>query len=290
MDKIKVACIIPVFGREKLTKNFLESFNNSINNYNGTINVEVLVVDDHPEKTTIKFFKKYKEELSLKVNFINTRGDVWWCETVNTGINYYRERLDLDYIIIANNDIEFPIDFVEHLNNVIKIKPGVCLHPQTIDMKDFDKYHSSGCIIKSWFPYITKHPLNIGENKFKEIDLATARFLVVPFDKLYQVNGISKNLIQYQGDNDLSLKLKKIGIKTYIYSHSSCFLYNGDTGLKNTNITSWKMFFDSLFSKRSANNLSNKFAFLSNHHSLIVSIAILISMTINSFIKANLKR
>jgi GT2 family glycosyltransferase len=280
---IKLTCIVPVFGREELTKNFIDSFVEAKKCIKDLMYIDLIIIDDHPDITTIN--KLGGGEYNDNVKFIRSSGDVWWCKTVNVGINYLSENNNIDYIAIANNDIILPKDFFCKLYNVIKMYPLNALHPETCDMKNMNIQYSSGAKLISWFPFITKHPFKIPENSVTKIDLATARFLVVPYKKIYEVNGISNNLIQYQGDNDLSLKLKKVGCSTLIFSHSCCYLYNEDTGLKNDNISSIRSFFRSLMEIRSANYLKNRMSFLNNHHSILISSLILVSMTLNSFVK-----
>ncbi|MEZ8474718.1 glycosyltransferase family 2 protein [Vibrio cyclitrophicus] len=278
-------CIVPVFKRTNLTKKFLVSIIDAVLLSNTKL--EIVLVDDDPNLSTLKC----KEELELltenkiKLTIIPTSGDTWWCESVNVGLRYTSKKaIDSDYVIIANNDIEVGSNIFRELDRNIRINNSCAYHPLTFNRFN-GKYHSSGAKVVTWFPYVTKHATKLSGSQSMDIDLATARFLTIPYNKLKLVDGVSRNLLQYQGDNDLSLKLITVGCKTTVFSSAKCYLFDDDTGLKNENISSIKMLFESLFSIRSANNLKYRYAFVSNHFSKLIAIFIVSSMTTNTILK-----
>ncbi|HFQ5428513.1 TPA: glycosyltransferase family 2 protein [Vibrio vulnificus] len=278
-------CIVPVFKRVTLTKKFISSIADAVLLHN--VNIEIVIVDDDPTLSSLKFIDEFKllsgELINLTV--ISTSGDTWWCETVNAGLRYISDKVkDPDYVIIANNDVEVSSNIFQELEKKIKEDPSRAYHPLTLNRFN-GEYHSSGAKVITWFPYVTKHAKKLIENNTMDVDLATARFLTIPYSKMKLVDGISRNLVQYQGDNDLSLKLKAVGCKTTVFPSAKCYLFDNDTGLKNENISSMKVLLSSLFSVRSANNLKYRYKFVSNHFSRLFSIFVVLSMTINTILK-----
>lgn len=278
---MKTFVIVPVFKRLKLTKIFVNSL---VENWLGDITI--LIVDDSDELENYNYFKHYDSDNVITIH-TKIGDDSFWCGTMRVGIDYLNENLKPnpdDIVIFANNDVTIDEAFFHTFYHHIDSESIV--HPQTLAN---NKLVSSGCKVKSWFPYITSHPIcetSGPHNPTKvEIDLCTARFLSMKFSTLKVIGNIAGNLIQYHGDNDFSLRAKKLGIRSYIINGAVCKLYDDDTGKKNSNINRFKDAYNSLFEIRSANNLYSRWCFINNHFSKIHSVFILLSMTVNVFVK-----
>lgn len=265
--------IVPTFGRIELTKRLV----NSLNSF--SIYIKIIIIDDELKYET--FFKFNNNE---NVKCLKGTGDLWWGGAINLGISYLESLSinDDDIVVFANNDMNITEKNLQVLIDEITLNKNQIIHPRTFN-DDGDEI-SSGAIIKSWIPYITTHPISFDKAKI-EIDLGTARCLVMTFNTLQKVGRVSDNLPQYQGDNDFTLRAKEKGIKTYILRDCMCNVYDKDTGLKNKRIPSLKKLWQSFFSIRSSNNLKYRFNFVHNHKNILFSFLVVSSMTINTVVR-----
>ena len=268
--------LVPTFSRVSETKKFLNSVNSSINK-----DYKVLIIDDHPDQVTLKGVQQ-----SNRVKIFSSEKELWWVGSINFGIqkifdNYFLK--DEDTIIFANNDIEidkksFDLLYKEHKKNYFQI-----IHPRTFNQNGIEV--SSGARILSYFPYITKHPKNFLEQKTL-IDMGTARFLMMSGSVLKKVGYINKNLVQYGGDNDFTLRAKRFhNINTYILRDALCTLDDSQTGIKNHNIKNIKEFYMSFFSIKSPNNINFRYRLFEDFFGKFGAFFITVSMTLNTIIK-----
>jgi GT2 family glycosyltransferase len=267
--------IVPTFARVDDTKKFIESISKSIEK-----RYLILIIDDHPDKIT---YNSINEKENLKI--ITSNKELWWVGSINLGIKliFDYNLQDTDIVIFANNDVQIDKKNFELLYSEIMINNNQIIHPRTID-QDANEV-SSGAKIKNYFPYITKHPKNFQEQK-TEIDMGTARFLMMSVKTLKTIGYINQDLVQYLGDNDFTLKAKRIhGISTYILKDAICKLDDTATGVKNNNIKNIKELWNSFFSIKSPNNIKYRYIFFKSHFNSIFSLFITFSMTLNSILK-----
>ncbi|WP_341508663.1 hypothetical protein WAX88_09045 [Photobacterium damselae subsp. damselae] len=262
--------VVPVFKRLNHTINFVNSVSAEISN------ITFVIVDDSPERENYNYFKDYPNIITLL-----TSGDEWWCGTMRAGLNYIEslELHDDDIIILANNDVLLPLNTWRKIES--NIRSDLIVHPRTITTDGVEV--SSGCIVKSWFPYITIHPKGILIDT--DIDLCTGRFLCMNISTYKKVGNISKNLVQYHGDYDFGLRARKNGVRVVLLHDSNCILYDKDTGIKSYNVNSLTDFLNSFKSIKSPNNIKSKYDFLSNHFSKPYAVLITFSMVFNSILR-----
>ena len=242
--------LVPTYGKVQQTKNFLNSISKSIKD-----NYLVILIDDHPQKLTLKNFQQ-----NLKLKIITSNKEIWWVGSINLGIktlldDYILENYDT--VIFANNDIEIEPDSFNLLNKELKKNNLQIIHPRTFEQNNIEV--SSGTKIISFFPYITIHPKNFINEK-QLIDMGNARFLMMGAEVLKKVRYINKNLIQYGGDNDFTLSAKRFHkIHTYLLRDAICKVDNFQTGIKMNNINDFKELYKSFFSIRSPNNVKFRY-------------------------------
>ena len=268
--------LVPTFARINETKRFLLSLNKSINQ-----DYLAIIVDDHPEKITLK---NIKQSSSLKV--ISSEKELWWVGCMNLGIKVLLNDYHLneeDIVVFANNDIEIDKTSFNNLLSHIKENNNQIVHPRTFDQNGLEV--SSGAKIYSYLPYITIHPKKFFEEK-KLIDMGTARFLMMSGAVLKKVRNINNNLIQYGGDNDFTLNAKlSHNINTYILRDAKCLLDNTQTGIKNYNIKTIRELYRSFFSVKSPNNIKYRYRLFKKFYGRIAAFFITTSMTLNTIVK-----
>jgi len=270
--------IIPVHGGYEVTGILIDCLSSGFN----ADEIKYIVVDDGPVN---------EEHLySFADNFCyqHFEQDLWWVGGVNVGLEILKSYScsDNDVVVLANNDVVIdPSEFRKLIHFYRSLENNDCLvHPRTVDSGGSEV--SSGAAVISWFPYVTRHPMGQFLNKLERVDLGTARMLITKFSIIDLVDKINPNLVQYHGDNYLTLKLfKDYNIPTYIVSDFVCVVDNGGTGLKNSNINTFSGLLSSFFVIRSSNNIKYRYYFVRSFFSFFESVFIVASMSFNSFVR-----
>ncbi|RPG75825.1 MAG: glycosyltransferase family 2 protein [Euryarchaeota archaeon TMED85] len=273
--------LVPTFARVKETKIFLSSINQSIKHDYLTI-----IIDDHPQKETLKSI-----EQNDNLNIFSSKKELWWVGSINMGIQILFDKHDLkdeDIVVFANNDIEIDKKSFELLYNELKKNKTQIVHPRTFDQNENEV--SSGARIISFFPYITRHPIDFTKEK-EVIDMGTARFLMMGGSVLNQVGYINPSLVQYGGDNDFTLSAKRLhNINTYILRDAICILEDSFTGIKNHNIKNLKELFKSFLSIKSPNNMKYRYILFKKFFGNTAAFFISASMLLNTIVKFVIKK
>ncbi len=273
--------IVPTFARIQETRKFLISIQKSIEE-----DYLVLIVDDHPERVT---FNNIKQNKNLKI--LVSEKEIWWVGCINLGIETLFKQYDLkndDTVVFANNDVQIDKNSFIILQNDIKKNKNQIIHPRTYDLNDNEV--SSGTKIFSFFPYITRHPKKLVEEK-ETIDMGTARFLMMSGSVLKKVGYINPNLVQYGGDNDFTLSAKRnYNIKSYILRDAKCKLDDSNPGMKISNINTFEGLYESFFSKKSPNNVGYRYELFKKFFGGFIAFFITVSMTFNTIIKFIIKK
>ena len=264
--------IIPTFGRVEHTRRFLETTREKFPER------LFIITDDHPEFPN---YNEFFDEPDCQVLCSNI--PLWWVGSINLGIKYVLQSCnDDDIIIFANNDVLLTKDGdFAGVVATLRSQLDLIIVPLTEDTSG--NFISSGCQLKSVFPYYTVHPKN--PEKDVEIDFATARFLMTSGKVVKTVRQINPNLLQYHGDYYFSKMAQNYGIKTFISPRIRCIVDDTETGLKNVNIYTLRSFIEALTSIRSANNIKFRYVLFSSFYSPLISVMIVVQITFISFLR-----
>ncbi len=279
MEKM-IYILVPVFRRLNETKKFLASLEIAAPGP-----YRVIVTDDSPD---YEHFNYYKQDSAVSV--VKGNGELYWGGGINLCISFLQDKFQVnsdDIIVFANNDIEVKEDMIGVMTSLLKENDKAIYHPRIIDQTG--KLISPGSRVTFWPLFITKHELEF-TTELLPVDLASARFLMFTFQTLIELEGIDKKLPHYQGDNDFTLRAKKMGIPTFIVSRALCQVDESETGDKINNIIGFRAFFKSYGSIKSPNSIKYRYRFISNHFSPLKSFFIVLAMSIKSFILFLLKR
>lgn len=264
--------IIPTFGRVEHTRRFLETARQKFSER------QFIITDDHPE---LPNYNEFSDEPDCQV--LRSNVPLWWVGSINLGIKYVLQSCnDDDIIIFANNDVLLKKDGdFAGVVATLRSQLDLIIVPLTEDTSG--NFISSGCQLKSVFPYYTVHPKN--PERDVEIDFATARFLMTSGKVVKTVRQINPNLLQYHGDYYFSKMAQNYGIKTFISPRIRCIVDDTETGLKNVNIYTLRSFIEALTSIRSANNIKFRYVLFSSFYSPLISVMIVVQITIISFLR-----
>lgn len=273
--------IVPTYARVNDTKKFIESIYESIHK-----NFVILIIDDHPDKLSLKNINQNDQ---LKI--LSSSSELWWVGSINLGIKTLIEIYNLkdkDTVVFANNDVQLNQDCFKLLNNELEKNRHQIIHPRTFNHEGVEV--SSGSKIFSYFPYITSHPKNFKKQK-QNIDMGTARFLMMGGSVLKKVGSVNKKLVQYGGDNDFTLSAKRFyDIETFIVRDAACIVDDKLTGMKNHNIQSIRDLYKSFFSIKSPNNIKYRYIFFKKFFGNLGAFFITMSMSLNTVVKFVLKK
>ncbi len=275
--------ILPVFNRVDSTDKFIQSIHEQFLSEK----LNVVIVDDGSVEDYSQFKNKKINEF---VTTFVTRGDgnLWWGGGINKGLDFIRNNFNpdkSDVIVFANNDVIIKDGYLlQNMLETLNDSPYSLLHPITINQKS-NEIVSSGAIIKSWFPFITKHPKDL-KAEYEYVDMLTSRFLVFKYSLILKVPGISVNLPHYNGDYDFSLNAKKHGYLPMIIRKFSVYLDDEKTGLKYHTISNVKEVYASLFSIKSPNSIRYKYAFMKNHKGRVMGAVLACNSVINILFKS----
>ena len=273
--------IVPTYGRVESTNEFVKSMELAI--YEKYL---VVLIDNHPQRAT---FNRFKTETYIEC--IIPEAEEWWVGSINYGMDHIMNTYKIqnsDIVIFANNDITISPQSMAVLFSEYKGDNSQILHPRTFNQNGIEV--SSGAKIASLFPYITIHPKDFPQNKYK-IEMGTARFMLMSAKTMMSVGKINEKLVQYLGDNDFTLRAKyKNSINTYIMRDAYCILDDSSTGLKSDNISTINELYTSFFTIKSPNNIKYRYILFRGHYNFILALLITISMTFNVLVKYLLVR
>lgn len=244
-------------------------------------NCQLVIVNDGSTDSTSDVIKEFSNKLDVIELSCH---DQWWGGSINFGWNWLKNNKkfhDDDIIAFANNDISLPSNFINLVKKYVTDNTEALFHPQ---VQENGRYMSAGAEINSWLPFVTTHPKNITK-ELHSIELGTARFLFGSAAIFSRLDGIRKELKQYQGDNDFTLRAIKLDHPVYIVRDMIVQLNDDSTGLKSHNIKSLKELLASFSSLRSPNNIKVRYCFLRGHFNIVIATLITASMTFNAIFK-----
>ena len=242
--------IIPVYNRINKTIKCI----NSIHKQNRK-DVTIIVVDDASTDNT----KKILNEKYSDIIVLNGNGYLFWTGAIELGVNYVLDTcFEKDWILLANNDVEFENDCIEKLVSLSeKYNRKIIASALSVDLKDKKTIIKSGTIIKSWFFNLNYQILNkcnisyaLSKNEI-EANLLTGRCLLHPIEVFKKIgNYNSEKLPHYGGDDEFTARARSSGYKLFILPSAIVFLdQNKDYRIKENIL---KEFFTS---KKSGTNL-----------------------------------
>ena len=263
--------IVPVHRKVVPTRTFIECVRRHLPD------ATVIVIDDDAGRSCTRAFRGEHGVIVLPGD-----GSLWWGGAINRGIDWLAAEVKLkddDLVILANNDVTFDSPLVAAL--LPHLRNRTICHPDVVDTTG--RSIGAGRRLVSWIPYVTRRPDR--RRRTCRIDLATARFLCMTWATLCAVGRIHPLLPQYQGDNEFSLRARRMGISTVQVNGIHCTVDESATGAKNTNLIAFGEFLRSLTSIRSANNLLYRYRFAAANVGPVLAVPVVASMTANSLAK-----
>lgn len=209
--KPKVSIIFPTYNGEYFLSRNLES----ISNLKSISEIEIIIIDNNSQDSSVKIIKNYFNRLNLKI--FQNKENQGFVRACNKGALEARG----EFIFITNQDVIFPENFFIELLKIYEIEKknnNIVISPSLIFENDGIHYFGA----KIHFLGFSYTP-NIGDPlpKLKVIK-RTERFsggtLFMKRDTFLKMEGFDKRLFMYYEDTDLSLRLLRKGLKMYTTS------------------------------------------------------------------------
>lgn len=231
-----LSIIIVTWNSEEFIKKCLESIFNS----KGSIDFEVMVIDNASQDGTIKIINEFKSEVKLICNQKN----LGYAKGNNQGIEIARG----EYILLLNPDVELKekclqlmLDFMEEHKEIDALGPQLLnlngtIQPSGREFPDFSilLWEISG--LSFLFPKSRIFGRwRIGYFDFqtsREVDQPMGSCLLLRRKILERVGVLDENFPIFFNDVDLCYRIKKSGGKLYFFPEAKTFHYKGGSTQK----------------------------------------------------------
>jgi len=107
----------------------------------------VVVVDNNSDQKDIELLKQIKRDYP-RINLLLNEKNLGYFSGLNVGIKYLRSNnKNINHVIIGNNDLTFPINFIDSiLNNTIQFENYAVISPNIITL---DGVHQNPHVVKN---------------------------------------------------------------------------------------------------------------------------------------------
>lgn len=217
-----IVIVVPVHNRWELTKKFLQSLQQqSFKEFN------VVIVNDCSTDETSGLLKKEFPE----VDVINTSKEMWWTGSIKTGCDYaLKNYKDMEFIIIANNDVVVTDNAVEKLLTCVKDNHDTIIGSVIRNYENKDQIYDGACHI-NWKRFNCQQ-ITVRENGliFDNVDVLSGRFTMIPRNIVEILGFDADTFPHYLGDLDFFIRAKKAGYRLALCCDAVCYDIGGVSG------------------------------------------------------------
>ncbi|TWJ04623.1 GT2 family glycosyltransferase [Mucilaginibacter frigoritolerans] len=253
--------VIPVFNRKEYTRECIYSLLKQ-----RTTAFKIIVVDHGSVDGTSEMIINEFPSVVL----LSGDNSLWWTGATNIGVT---EALKLstsgsDLVLTLNNDLVVNPDYLEQLLLVYEQNKPCLVGSTSVYFDDNERIQFAGI---SWNSYLAKfksNPVNnrqyssiVNQVSYLPTDLLTGRGTLIPISAFKEVGLYDEEKFpHYAADEDFSLSCKRKGYKLLVSVSACVKSHVRDTGINfKHNKLSFRQFFKTLYSIKSANNLSIRY-------------------------------
>ncbi len=281
----RLVIVIPTHNRRYLLFSLLGQI---FNVDHSLFELVVIVVVDGSTDGTIEMLKKEFPQ----VHIVYGNGNWWYTKSMNEGFKY-AEKLNPDFVLTLNDDINIQKNYIAQLASAIEKTPvNTIIGSVSVTNSQPYKVIFSGIKQIIWWrmKLVRYHPMfsDIPVNTFTGIHeslVLPGRGTLIPYHVLKDVNYFDEKFVQYHSDFDFSLRARKKGYLSVISWDALIFSYPEKTNSSSSFInTPFIKFAKSFFNKYSRLFIFDNVRYIARH-----GIKFLFPVTFIVFILASFK-
>lgn len=222
-SEVLISIIFPSFNGEDVLYKNLHSIQNLIN-FN---EIEIVIIDNNSDDSTITLVKSFKE---LNINLIEQKSNLGFAKACNIGALHSKGK----YIFITNQDVIFPSDFFVVLLKLfeeLKYSKDIILCPSIVFLNNNGINYFGAKIHFLCFSYTPEMYLELPKTKktFRTLKISGSSMFLKK-DTFSKLDGFDPYFFMYHEDTDLSLKALRSKIpvlttnETQLYHQKNSFI------------------------------------------------------------------
>ncbi len=253
--------IVPVFNRREFTQSCLRSLAPQVGRF------KVVVVDDGSTDGTSEMVRSEFPEVQL----LRGDGNLWWSGATNLGVQYALSKGgECDLVLTLNDDTEIPPGYLDTMLSFAGAHPRALVGSVSLDLGDRDTILDGGvCVnwVTAKFSALNRSKsyrvVRSTVSRAQPVDLLSGRGTLIPLSVFRQVGLFDATALpQYAADYELARRAHRAGFKLYVDYDAILWSRRNATGLNNqARSLSWREWFSSFNSLKSANRLVTRYRF-----------------------------
>jgi len=195
--------------------------------------------------------------------------ELWWSGSIAMGIDYVLHHSSCidDYVLMMNNDTQFPSDYVEKLIEASEFHDAA-VGALIVDSRDATHVLDAGEYI-DWATYTfsVKHSINDGERFCDDVDVLPGRGSLIPLRMIRAAGNIDAEMLpHYLADYEFFCRLKEQGFRLGVSYETRILAHIEETGIIPTSGSSaFRTIWHEVFSRRSMSNFLDHWRFVTRH-------------------------
>ncbi|MBC7872466.1 MAG: glycosyltransferase, partial [Ferruginibacter sp.] len=224
-------------------KHFLEQCLYSVEKAVGTLEAEIIVVDNNSADNSMEYLRpKFPG-----VQFIANKENLGFAKGCNQGWHAAKGR----FVLFLNPDTILPEDCFQKCLSFFESDPGTgALGIKMVDgsgrfLKESKRAFPSPMTslyklfgLSKLFPrsktFSRYHLGHLDENENNEVDVLAGAFMMIKREVLDKIGGFDETFFMYGEDVDLSYRIQKAGYKNYYFAGGSIIHFKGESTRKGT--------------------------------------------------------
>lgn len=206
----KVSIIFPSYNGDGFLKKNLDS----IKNLKNPENIELIVIDNNSNDSSVEIIESYRDALDL--NLIKKTRNLGYAKACNIGV----ENAKNEFVFITNQDVIFPADFFQKLIPIYynyNHKQEIVLSPALIlnnSGKEIDYFGAKNHVLG--FSYTPEVGEQLPDRKIvKQTQRCSGGTLFIKKQLFLELGGFDSSLFMYYEDTDFSMRLLRNNIKLF---------------------------------------------------------------------------